>query len=290
MISDTPINTAALADLRQAIGRETSTSDLASPQVCKALDATLDRDVADATEGDRAPLGIQWCLGQPIVRMREIDVDGHPKRGGFLPAVPLPRRMWAGGRLEFVDDIRVGDTVTRRSRIEDVAVKQGKSGTLCFVTVGHEISTPRGLAIRERQDIVYREARPRDGAVPPAPTSAPDTGRTAEVRRTVQADPVLLFRYSALTFNSHRIHFDRTYATEQEGYSGLVVQGPLQATLLLTLAQDIRGRPATFAFRGLHPLCDGAEFSINASETDIGLDLWVADAHGQTTMQASATW
>ncbi len=271
--------------LREAIGREVSASDLVTAQQCRALNATLDRDAAPRL-GEAAPLSIHWCLAQPTVPMRGIGADGHPARGGFLPAVPLPRRMWAGGRLEFRDTIRVGDAVTRLSRIEDVRLKQGSTGPLCFVTVRHEVSTPRGPAISERQDIVYRGAE----AAQPTPTAAPKPGPQADWSREVMADPVLLFRYSALTFNGHRIHYDRSYAMGEEGYPGLVVHGPLQATLLLTLAGDLRGMPKTFEFRGVAPLFDGAAFTVNARTTEAGLDLWTADATGRTCMTGSATW
>jgi 3-methylfumaryl-CoA hydratase len=277
--------------LRQAIGRETTAADIVTPQLCSALHATLDDNVATPVEGPAAPLGVHWCLGQPTAAMRGLGPDGHPARGGFLPAVPLPRRMWAGGRLELLDAIRVGDLVERTSRVEDVSLKEGRTGLLCFVTVSHRMSTPRGIAIRERQDIVYRGAEQAAPAKAPIPASAPpQTERKAESSRVVLADPVLLFRYSALTFNGHRIHYDRDYAMREEGYPGLVVHGPLQATLLLTLAGGMRGMPATFEFRGTSPLFDGAEFTVNAASAEEGLDLWVADRNGRQTMTARATW
>ncbi|RDD72020.1 FAS1-like dehydratase domain-containing protein [Paracoccus versutus] len=276
-----------IEDLRKAIGRESSASDIVTVQHCLALNATLDKDAPPPQPGDAAPLSIHWCLAPPTVPMRAIGADGHPQRGGFLPAVPLPRRMWAGGRLEFLDPIRVGDRVTRLSRIEDVRLKQGSSGPLCFVTVRHQVSTPRGPAINERQDIVYRGAE--TGAAPAKP-AVPPPGPRAEWSRSVMADPVLLFRYSALTFNGHRIHYDRAYATGEEGYPGLVVHGPLQATLLLTLAGELRGMPKTFDFRGTSPLFDGAALTVNAAPSEAGLELWIAGADGRTTMSGSATW
>jgi 3-methylfumaryl-CoA hydratase len=218
--------------------------------------------------------------------MRGLGPDGHPAKGAFLPAVPLPRRMWAGGQLDLFDTIRVGDLVERRSRVEDVNLKDGRTGPLCFVTVRHEIITSRGTAIKERQDIVYR-ALEKTAATPPKPAA---TVRQAQTSRTIMADPVLLFRYSALTFNGHRIHYDRDYATREEGYPGLVVHGPLQATLLIALAEELRGTPKRFEFRGSSPLFDGAEFTINAAPGPNGLDLWVADRNGRQTMTATANW
>jgi 3-methylfumaryl-CoA hydratase len=222
--------------------------------------------------------------------MAALGPDGHPARGGFLPPVPLPRRMWAGGRLEFIDAVRVGDVVTRTSRIGDVALKQGSTGQLCFVTVEHTLATPRGVAIRERQDIVYREPPPAGAVAPAGPTAAGPTA-AAHSRRHM-ADPVLLFRYSALTFNGHRIHYDRTYVTQVEGYPGLIVHGPLQAALLAEFAAEHHGGrpPATFAYRGVQPLFDGGEFSLNANAADATMELWAANGGGTPTMKATATW
>ncbi len=281
-----------LDSLRQAIGRETTATDTVTPQLCRAFLATLDLGRLEAGEGEAAPLAIHWCLAQPTAPMSELGPDGHPARGGFLPAVPLPRRMWAGGKLTFHAPIRVGDTVARVSRIEDVTVKEGRTGTLCFVTVGHTVSTATGIAVEERQDIVYRGAEQAAASKPESVRSgaAPAAARVAEHSRTVMADPVLLFRYSALTFNGHRIHYDQPYATGVEGYPGLIVHGPLQATLLLALAEDLRGAPRTFSFRGVSPLFDGASFSVNAAASEQGLDLWTADRHGRETMTASAQW
>ena len=280
-----------LDQLRQAIGRQMTVSDTVTPQICLAFSATLDREPAAAPEGEAAPWGIHWCLAQPTVRMSALGPDGHPAKGGFLPAVPLPRRMWAGGAMTFQGPIHVGERITRVSRIENVTVKEGRSGSLCFVTVGHTISTGRGVVIEERQDIVYRGAEQGEPAKPAAAQGAPaKPTRKAEHSRTVMADPVLLFRYSALTFNAHRIHYDRNYATAEEGYPGLVVHGPLQATLLLTLACDLRGAPKAFDFRGASPLFDGEAFTVNAATTNGGMDLWVADSRGRETMTASAQW
>jgi 3-methylfumaryl-CoA hydratase len=270
-----------LDHLRQWIGRGEEASDAVTQRLVHGLWATLDRD------GEGVPPAIHWCLTPAIARESQLGPDGHPARGGFLPPVPLPRRMWAGGALEFHDRLCTGDLVTRRSRIADVQAKQGRSGALCFVTVEHEYATTRGLAIAERQDIVYREgesANPTDP--PPSPQPAP------RWRRTLTADAVMLFRYSALTFNGHRIHYDRTYCREVEGYPGLVVHGPLQATLLIAHAGAARGgiAPRQFEFRAVRPLFDGGEFSLNAIEAADGLSLWIADDRERTTMTAAARW
>jgi 3-methylfumaryl-CoA hydratase len=274
--------------LRQWIGRTQEASDIVTTQLVKALRATLFLDIGAPEAGDAAPLTTHWCLAQPVAPMSEIGPDGHPARGGFLPPVPLPRRMWAGGRLEFLDGLRVGDAVTRTSRIADVTLKSGSSGALCFVAVDHTIATPRGVAIRERQDIVYRDVAPAGATAAPAIAPA---APAAKHRETHMADPVLLFRYSALTFNGHRIHYDRDYVTKVEGYPGLVFHGPLQAALLVEFATRLRGKaPATFTYRGLQPLFDGAEFSVNAGDGDNPLEVWTANASSAPTMKATAEW
>jgi 3-methylfumaryl-CoA hydratase len=277
--------------LRQWIGRTQEASDVITAQLVKGLRATLFLDIGNPVEGDIAPLTTHWCLAQPVAPMSELGPDGHPARGGFLPPVPLPRRMWAGGRIEFIDPLRVGDTVTRTSNITDVTLKSGSTGTLCFVAVDHTLSTPRGVAIRERHDIVYRDMPAPGSSQKPAPATA-KAAPAAQYRESHMADPVLLFRYSALTFNGHRIHYDRDYVTKVEGYPGLIVHGPLQAALLIEFAAKLRGgkAPANFVYRGVSPLFDGSEFSINGNDTATGLEVWTANAAGQPTMTATASW
>ena len=272
--------------LRQWIGRTQDASDVITAQLVKGLRATLFLDIGNPVEGDIAPFTTHWCLAQPVAPMSEIGPDGHPARGGFLPPVPLPRRMWAGGQIEFIDPLRVGDTVTRASRISDVTLKSGSTGALCFVSVEHTITTPRGVAIKERHDIVYRDIAPAG-----EPAKAPPPAPAGKHRESHMADPVLLFRYSALTFNGHRIHYDRDYVTKVEGYPGLIVHGPLQASLLIEFAAKLRGGkpPARFVYRGVNPLFDGAEFSVNGNETDSGLDVWTANAAGAATMKGTAS-
>ena len=279
-----------LDHLRQWIGRTEEASDIVTAQLVKGLRATLFLDIGEPKTGDAAPFTTHWCLAQPVYPMLMLGPDGHPTRGGFLPPVPLPRRMWAGGELQFIEPLRVGDEATRASRIADVTVKSGSTGTLCFVSVEHTISTPRGVAIRERQDIVYRDM-PTGGknAAPAKPAAAPPA---AKHRQTHISDPVLLFRYSALTFNGHRIHYDRDYVTKVEGYPGLIFHGPMQAALLVEFAAHLHGgtAPKKFSYRGLQPLFEGGEFSVNADEVAEGLDIWVANADGAPTMRGTASW
>ncbi|MDE2452237.1 MAG: MaoC family dehydratase N-terminal domain-containing protein, partial [Burkholderiales bacterium] len=224
--------------LRTWIGRTTIAEDQVTPVPLRALAATLDRDDPPPAEGEPISPCWHWLYFLPLHRQSEIGPDGHPRRGGFLPPVPLPRRMWAGSQIEFQRPITVGQSLVRRSLIEDVRMKEGRSGPLVFVKVLHEVQADGQPAIAERHDIVYRDM-PQPGEPAPAGTPAPDD---AQWTRQIVPDDVLLFRYSALTFNGHRIHYDRRYVTGVEGYPGLVVHGPLIATLLLDLLR--RHRPA----------------------------------------------
>ena len=273
--------------LRQWVGRQQSDSELLTPTRVRQFNAIFDRESA-VEWGDAAPLLIHYCLAQPTVAEARLGVDGHPARGDFLPPLPLPRRMWAGGALRFHDAIRVGEMVSRHSTISDVVLKQGRSGSLCFVTVEHEVTSDGRAVLAERQDIVYRDA---------APPGSGAFGQMAEPAlpgsdsRLVEPTASLLFRYSALTFNGHRIHYDKPYAIGVEGYPGLVVHGPLQATLLCQLAADLKGAaPMAFRFRSLSPLFDDAHFTVNAEAEGTGLKLWTARKGGPIAMEAEAQW
>jgi 3-methylfumaryl-CoA hydratase len=276
-----------LDDLKSWIGRTETLHDRLTLAPLRALSATLDREDPPPRDGDPLPPCWQWLYFLPLQPMREVGPDGHPKRGGFLPPVPLPRRMWAGSRIAFSHALHAGDAVTRTSRIDDLTVKDGRSGRLVFVQVRHEINDAEGVAISEVQDIVYR-GMPMTGEAPPAPKAA----RTDEqFARRVEPDPVLLFRYSALTFNGHRIHYDRPYATGEEGYPGLVVHGPLIATLLLDQLRREQPmlRVTAFEFRALSPLFDGAPFELCGRLDGDTAALWARGPDGRLAMQASAT-
>ena len=276
-----------LDHLRQWIGRTSKASDIVTAQLVKGLRATLFEEIGEPKPGDPAPWTVHWCLAQPVFPMSALSADGHPTRGGFLPPVPLPRRMWAGGELEFFDAFRVGDETTRTSRISDVTMKTGSTGVLCFVSIEHLVTTPRGTAVRERQDIVYRDLSTAAASAKPAPPPP-----VAKHRESHMADPVLLFRYSALTFNGHRIHYDRDYVTKVEGYPGLIFHGPLQAAFIVEFAAKLHGgtAPKKLSYRGLQPLFEGSEFSVNANDTAAGMELWTANSAGQPTMKGTATW
>lgn len=271
--------------LRDWIGREETATEVLSPTLVRQFNATFDRQ--SGTEiGDDAPLLIHFCLAQPIAPMSELGRDGHPALGGFLPPVPLPRRMWAGGGFNFFAPIRVGEQVTRRSVIKDVQLKQGRTGPLCFVTVEHKVTSADRHVLTERQDIVYRDA-----ASASKPKTAPEAAPIGAHHRSITPSATLLFRYSALTFNGHRIHYDKSFATETEGYPGLVVHGPMQATFLCQMAADLGGKmPTRFHFRSLSPIFDDADFTLNAAETDEGLTLWTARTGGPIAMEAKAQW
>ena len=276
-----------LDTLRDWIGRTELRSDTATATPVAALAATLDRDDAQPLPGTDLPPLWHWLYFLPLAAQHEIGPDGHPQRGDFLPPVPLPRRMWAGGRLEFHQPLRVGEAITRDSRITDVSIKHGRSGSLVFVTVQHLVSNAAGLAITEEHDIVYRDA-----AAPGAPAPTPQAAPAGEAfSRLITPDPVLLFRYSALTFNGHRIHYDRPYVTGVEGYPGLIVHGPLIATLLLDLLRrEMPGaRVKRFDFKALRPVFDIHSFTVCGHHDGSGcVALWTRDHEGWLTMQASA--
>jgi 3-methylfumaryl-CoA hydratase len=278
-------------DLQAWIGRSETVRDTIGATPVKALDATLDHPARPVEPGTPLPPLWHWLYFLPLHRQNEIGPDGHARRGGFLPPVPLPRRMWAGSQFEFRSPVRVGDAVERSSTIADVTVKEGRTGKLVFVKVRHELRCNGSAepAIVEFHDIVYREAR-QSGDVEPPPQAA-EAG--APWQREIVPDDVLLFRYSALTFNGHRIHYDRRYVTEVEGYPGLIVHGPLIATLLMDLVR--RNAPdadvATFRFKAVRPTFDLNAFRVNGKLENDGktIKLWAQDHEGWLTMDAVAT-
>jgi 3-methylfumaryl-CoA hydratase len=287
VVAASTIDPALLAHWRGWLGRTEERHDVLGATALTALAVTLDRDDPEVRVGDDAPPLAHWMCFAAQARQSQLGPDGHPSRGGFLPPIELPRRMWAGGRLQFHHALRAGDALTRRSRIAQIDAKSGRSGVLAFVTVQHEVHRPRGLAVSEEHDIVYRAA-PRPGDAPAAPQSAA-TDETFS--RIITPDPVLLFRYSALTFNGHRIHYDRPYVTEVEGYSGLIVHGPLIATLLMDLLRRNQPRATVrrFEFTAVRPLFDTHPFTLCGRPDGEGrARLWTRDHEGMLTMRASA--
>jgi 3-methylfumaryl-CoA hydratase len=263
-----------IAHLRGWIGREEETQDVAAPGPLRRLTALLDATVVDPQYVP--PLG-HWLFFLPDTPQRALGSDGHAAKGGFLPPVPLPRRMWAGGRLTFHSQIPVGSTLVRHSHITSVEHKLGSTGDIVFVTIHHRISADGTLCLEEEQDLVYR-------SIPPAATLAPlahTEPRGGEVLAWRVPDPVLLFRYSALTFNAHRIHYDREYCREVEGYPGLVVHGPLIATLMMDAFQ--RAAPGArldrFRFRAISALYDHETLAV-AGAIDAGTATLTAGLSG----------
>jgi 3-methylfumaryl-CoA hydratase len=269
------------------VGRTQRREDRITVAPLVALAALLDRDEPAPLPGDPAPPLAHWLYFLPAYRQSAAGPDGHAARGEFLPPVPLPRRMWAGSRLEFLRPLVVGSAVTCASRITQVTPKEGRSGALVFVTVRHEVSDDGGLVLTDEHDIVYRG----EGGGPASPVPAPAGERW---RREIRPDPLLLVRYSAVTFNGHRIHYDHPYATGVEGYPGLVVHGPLIATLLVDLLRrEMPGATLkSFDFRALRPLFDTASFDTCGAPEASGRSakLWTRDAEGAVTMEATASW
>lgn len=266
------------------IGRTETGRDVLTPGLVQGLLATLDRDAPYPEPGTEAPQGIHWLLAQPRAPMSRIGPDGHPERGDFLPPVALPRRMWAASRVDFLAPLRVGDEIERTSTVAAVTEKEGRSGPLVFVEVDHVTRAGPAPAVAERQTIVYRQA----GGKPAPPRGAP--GGDWDWRREVTPDPVLLFRYSALTFNAHRIHYDLDFATRTEGYPGLIVHGPLMATLLLDLAARNLGDNALagFQFRGVSPAFSGSPLVLLGRREGAEVVLAAECGDGRPVMTASA--
>jgi 3-methylfumaryl-CoA hydratase len=275
-------------------GRETAV-DRIDPHRVRQLAASFDLDDGCLREGDALPPLWHWLFATPVAALGEAGHDGHTARGGFLPPIPLPRRMWAGSRVRWEAQLPIGQAIERHSRVLEVKPKEGKTGPLVFVSVEHQWHCASRLALVEEQDIVYR-ALPESAAPDPAlpareapKTAAPEPivsraskvwtstledaarlgsipGGEDGVECTVRPNEVLLFRYSALTFNSHRIHYDRRHCLEAEKYPGLVVHGPLLATMMVTLAwyQEKRRFPSRLAFRAIAPVFDGEVIRVRA--------------------------
>lgn len=274
------------------IGRSLERQDRVDEALLQRWAATLDRD---PPADDRAPQGIHWCLCTPDAPTARLGSDGHPRRtadpGSLLPPVPLPRRMWASSQVAFHAPLRAGDRVRLRSRIKSVTEKHGSSGRLVFVDVHHETFAADTLAVDETQTLVYRDAAPPDAPLSPPPLGADTFDRGAwPVCRDVLPSEALLFRYSALTFNSHRIHYDAPYATAEERYRGLVVHGPLTATWLLDLARREFGEQALsrFAFRGLSPAVLPDPLRLVLRHTGRAVELGAFASDGRQVMTATA--
>lgn len=270
--------------LQAWVGRTREHRERIDPGRARAMEATLDRTPA-LDQGDPLPPAWHWLYFWEVEPIGALGPDGHPARGGFLPPVELPRRMWAGGRIAFQRPLALGAEASKTSTIADVTEKQGRSGRLVFVTVRHEIADAVGLCVVEEQDLVYREA-PGPDASPPKPEPVP---ADAAWTRELATGPTLLFRYSALTFNGHRIHYDAPYARQVEGHPGLVVHGPLLATLLLDLWSHEAGRPAPaqFSYRAVSAVCVPETVTLAGRPAGTGGELWAAGPDGRLCMRAT---
>jgi 3-methylfumaryl-CoA hydratase len=272
--------------LQQWIDKQNSAVDTLALTPVNALAATLNRPAL--AMGDRLPPLWHWLFFLPLTYQAQLGIDGHGAQHDFLPPVPLPRRMWAGSRIQFLQTLRMGEAVRRESRILDIVEKKGRSGALVIVTVQHDIYGAAGLAIREQQDIVFREA-PSSGAEPDTPVSAPAQSLNPQWSHEHRADSVLLFRYSALTFNSHRIHYDYPYTTVVEGYPDLVVHGPLLFTLLAQAMSQEHPQLGikSLNMRAVRPLYCNRPFRLQGqlSHDKQQALLWSLDEHGSVTMQ-----
>ena len=275
--------------LRKWIGRSETTEERIAPFPSNAFAATLDRDDPIYTDGTPLPPLWHWLHFLPVFKLSDAGYDGHAALGQFLPPVPLPRRMWAGSRLRFLAPMCIGQNLRKVSSVSSVDHKVGRSGDLVFVTVRHRVFSGETLGIEEEHDIVYREA-PKPDAPPPTPPKAP---ASSVFSRIIHPDPVLLFRYSALTFNGHRIHYDQPFCTQTEGYEGLVVHGPLLATLLLDLLRREmpNAKVETFDFRAVATVFDNHKFSVHGQPEPDGstIQLWVKRHDGALAMTATAT-
>jgi 3-methylfumaryl-CoA hydratase len=278
-------NATDLNHLRSWVGRKESVEDEITAWPVRAMTATLDRNDPAPARGEPIALGWHWFYFLEAKPASELANDGHAKRGGFLPPVPLSRRMWAGGRIEFRRALRMGESARRDSEIVSVEPKHGKSGDLVFVSVRHTIVGSGEVTAVEEQDIVYREEAKPGESQPPGKTAPAQ----AAWKRSLVGDPVLLFRYSALLFNAHRIHYDLPYVLEEEHYPGLIVHGPLQATLLLELCRWNSSRPVKqFDYRAMSPVFHTETFSVNGNPSPDGssAEVWTANEKGSIAMHA----
>lgn len=273
--------------LQQWVGKQSEQEDDITLFPARALAAALDNEVVP-NKGDTLPAFWEWLYFLPTPKGSETGADGHPDKGGFLPPVPLPRRMWAAGDVTIHAPLIIGESAKRLSTIESVELKEGSTGTLVFVNVRHDISQGGQLCISQVQNIVYREQPTEAAALPPGKPAS----ETSDAKNTITPDPVLLFRYSALTFNGHRIHYDRPYAVDEELYPALVVHGPLLVTLLLELQrQHFADKPLkSFKFRAIRPTFDTASFTVAGQQEGDALSLWSADQDGFTCMTVKASF
>ena len=274
--------------LKKWVGPEEIVEEFLNPIKVDGFHAVFDSTEAPAIIGDSAPNGIHWMVARSSKAHSLLGKDGHSNRGSFIPPLSLPRRMWAGSEIHFYNPLIVGETIERRSCFDSIYHKEGNTGNLIFVKIRHDYRINQKLCTQELQTLVYREAPQRDEVKPEKNTISDQP----DWKQSIIPDSVLLFRYSALTFNGHRIHYDRRYCIEQEGYPGLLVHGPLQATLLLDLCRKHKpGKQINFfKFRAMSPVFDGVKIEICGKEDNGLAYLWIKGPQDELTMKAEASW
>ena len=272
--------------LRKWIGKIDNVTDYVTPIVEQRYRATLNMDIGNPKDGDPVTSGLHWMLGWNLVKNDELGVDSHPALGEFLPPVPLPRRMWAGSEIKVLKPIRVGDKVIKQSTVADIQVKEGRTGLLCFVTAEYNFLVNDEVTINEKHNIVYRDISKSGGGS----GYSKDIPEKADLSEKIFMHPTILFRYSAIGFVGHRIHYDHPYTVNEENYPGLIVHGPLQATYLLRAAEKLTGKPVkSFTHKVMAPVFADSEYMVGVDKMDDGLvSCWGATKEFGVTMRAEA--
>ncbi len=272
--------------LRKWIGKIDNVTDYVTPIVEQRYRATLNMDIGNPKDGDPVTSGLHWMLGWNLVKNDELGVDSHPALGEFLPPVPLPRRMWAGSEIKVLKPIRVGDKVIKQSTVADIQVKEGRTGLLCFVTAEYNFLVNDEVTINEKHNIVYRDISKSGGGS----GYSKDIPEKADLSEKIFMHPTILFRYSAIGFVGHRIHYDHPYTVNEENYPGLIVHGPLQATYLLRAAEKLMGKPVkSFTHKVMAPVFAGSEYMVGVDKMDDGsVSCWGATKEFGVTMRAEA--
>ena len=272
--------------LRKWIGKIDNVTDYVTPIVEQRYRATLNMDIGNPKDGDPVTSGLHWMLGWNLVKNDELGVDSHPALGEFLPPVPLPRRMWAGSEIKVLKPIRVGDKVIKQSTVADIQVKEGRTGLLCFVTAEYNFLVNDEVTINEKHNIVYRDISKSGGGS----GYSKDIPEKADLSEKIFMHPTILFRYSAIGFVGHRIHYDHPYTVNEENYPGLIVHGPLQATYLLRAAEKLMGKPVkSFTHKVMAPVFAESEYMVGVDKMDDGsVSCWGATKEFGVTMRAEA--
>ena len=272
--------------LRKWIGKIDNVTDYVTPIVEQRYRATLNMDIGNPKDGDPVTSGLHWMLGWNLVKNNELGVDSHPALGEFLPPVPLPRRMWAGSEIKVLKPIRVGDKVIKQSTVADIQVKEGRTGLLCFVTAEYNFLVNDEVTINEKHNIVYRDISKSGGGS----GYSKDIPEKADLSEKIFMHPTILFRYSAIGFVGHRIHYDHPYTVNEENYPGLIVHGPLQATYLLRAAEKLMGKPVkSFTHKVMAPVFADSEYMVGVDKMDDGsVSCWGATKEFGVTMRAEA--